>query len=128
MPRSERRVEYARNFTENLVRIGTFLEDEPRFRQLLESLEVRCERLGRLPGLGRLFVADQRPEAPLTVAVRSLELDFGAVELRELVVAGLRRIGGTRRHCLEKPPRALKPPARRISLVVRPSSEPVAIG
>lgn len=86
MPRSERRVEYARNFTENLVRIGTFLEGEPRFRQLLESLEVRCERLGSLPGLGRLFVAEKRPEAPLAVAVQSLELDFGAVELRELVV------------------------------------------
>lgn len=86
MPRSERRVEYARNFTENLVHIGTFLEDEPRFRQLLESLEVRCERLGGLPGLGRPFAAADRPEAPLAVALQSLQRELGATELRELVV------------------------------------------
>lgn len=85
MPRSERRVEYARNFAENLVHIGSFLEDEPRFRQLLSSLQTRCERLGRLAGLGRPFVME-RPNQPAWAGIQGLQNELGATELRELVV------------------------------------------
>lgn len=86
MPRSSRRLVFTERYLRSLARLAENLDDEARFDALLEALEVRCQRLRQLPGLGRPAVVQPSGSAQLRDEFARLRTSVPGSELRELVV------------------------------------------